>query len=161
LSSLDVVTLSKGSFDVVMDAYVSVDPDGIQRALEDFQSMLIAESIEDDRSSACNSPTGAQDGVPEDYSARIVRKGSSGSASSECMRKSSESERSAKNTSDLNKNASDADAFENTEVLDSSSQGVVTKRKLNLELYPPQTPPSVTSAVQWGKGVQHDQGNGN
>jgi hypothetical protein len=77
------------------------------------------------------------------------------------MRKSSESERSAKNTSDLNKNASDADAFENTEVLDSSSQGVVTKRKLNLELCPPQTPPSVTSAVQWGKDVQHDQGNGN
>ena len=161
LSSLDVVTLSKGSFDVVMDAYVSVDPDGIQRALEDFQSMLIAESIEDDRSSACNSPTGAQDGVPEDYSARIVRKGSSGSASSECMRKSSESERSAKNTSDLNKNASDADAFENTEVLCSSSQGVVTNRKLNMELYPPQTPPSVASAVQWGKDVQHDQGNGN
>jgi hypothetical protein len=139
-----------------MDAYVSVDPGGVQRALEDFQSMLIAESIdvEDDRSSessADNSPTGAQDGIPEDYSARILRKESSGSASSERMGKSSESERSARNTSDINKNASDAfEAFDS----------VNTKRKLKMEHETSEAPPAVPSPIQWGQDVQHDQDNG-
>ncbi len=128
LSLLDVVTLCKSRFDSVMDAYASVDPEGMQRALEDYQSMLIAET-NDDRSSSCSSPVAPPD-ASEDFSDRVKRKGSSGSASSDRMRKSGESDRSAKNTSDLNKNA--PNAFETTTV-DSLAQTSAARRKLKLE----------------------------
>ncbi len=127
LSSLDVVTLSRASFDSVMEAYASADPEGIQRVLEDFQSILVAESIEDDVSSDCSS---AQDAAPEDLSERFGRKGSSGSATSDRVRRSGESERSAKNTSDMIKNGVDATE---TTASDVSSHASVAKRKLKLE----------------------------
>jgi CRP-like cAMP-binding protein len=125
LSSLDVVTLSKSRFDSVMEAYAIVDPDGIQRALEDFQSMLIAEAI-DDRSSTCSSPVGPEGAGSEEFK----RKGSSGSVSSDRMRKSDESDRSAKNTSDMNKNAL---GVSETAFVDSLAGTSVIRRKLNLD----------------------------
>lgn len=129
LSSLDVVTLSKTSFDKVMETYASVDPESIQRALEDFQSMLVAESIEDDMSSNCSSALGPQD-ASEDLSDRVKRKGSAGSTSSDRVRRSGDSDRSAKNTSDVINHASDANAAPTTDLI---SHTLVTKRKLNLD----------------------------
>lgn len=149
LSSLDIVTLSKSSFDHIMEAYASVDPEGIQRALEDFQCMLVAESMEVDPSSTSSSPVGPQDGGPEDFNERIRRKGSSGSVSCDRFGKSGETDRSAKNTCDISKNSTDVDP---------TTQASFAKRKLDLE---PENegrlmPPELASQVQLGQDDQHD-----
>ncbi len=128
LSSLDVVTLSKRSFDKVMEAYASADPDGIQRLLEDFQSVLAADSIDDDDlSSNGSSALGGQDAGHDDLNNSVKRKGSLGSASSDCVRRSVESDRSAKHTSDMIKNDP------TPSVSDLFSLASVSKRKLVLE----------------------------
>jgi hypothetical protein len=111
-----------------MEAYASADPDGIQRLLEDFQSVLAADSIDDDDlSSNGSSALGGQDAGHDDLNTSVKRKGSSGSASSDCVRRSVESDRSAKHTSDMIKNDP------TPSVSDLFSLASVSKRKLVLE----------------------------
>lgn len=148
LSSLDIVTLSKSSFDHIMEAYASVDPEGIQRALEDFQCMLVAESLEVDPSTTSSSPVGPQEG-PDDFNERIRRKGSSGSVSCDQFGRSGETDRSAKNTCDISKNSTDVDP---------TTQASFAKRKLDLELENEGRlmPSELASQVQLGQDDQHD-----
>jgi CRP-like cAMP-binding protein len=132
LSSLDVVMLSKSSFDIVMETYASVDPESIQRAIEDFQSMLIADSLEDDPSSTRSSPV-PQEAGPNDCSDRVRQRERSGSFLSDRLGTSIESERSAKNTSEINmKIVSNSD--QSSDAQDFSAKVTDTKRQLILEL---------------------------
>jgi hypothetical protein len=91
--------------------------------------MLVAESIEDDMSSNCSSALGPQD-PSEDLSDRVKRKGSAGSTSSDRVRRSGDSDRSAKNTSDVINHASETNAAPNINLI---SDAPDTRRKLNLD----------------------------